>query len=589
MGGSQQPARSSYMVLARNMLNLDITTFFITCLMLLVHPDAMAQLLLPLLSGCYTFIFSVIETLSGLCSRTLPSLCQQHTRARVQISTEQSSPAQFSVSPIQVDPDTYRQLNRERVQSHLKVKELERNNASLRSRIWFLEDTAKSLRDDVTQRAREYQELVDANGTLVAEKDEIVADREAYAADCRDLTQEVNLLRSEKKVLQDSKDFLVEDVEELQAEMDEMTKGNELLLGEKASLEEGLTRETSKRRQAQSQVKQLEEESAMIKAHLASKQDTLDDLMEEIEALEDDLKNAVQTAQEFQHEVENLRETTTHLLGENGLLKAELAAAKDALHEADELRKANTVLADEKAALTAELKSLKGSTCPRSHLNAARADLQTSNAALEQLRTEHQLQAGCLNLCRTALPLANEERAILRGTAERHRANQRVSEDLEDSLVASLAARDVQIAQLKASLERREAECAELRAPVREHHGRELKAALRERHARDLKTVLAKRDTRPRPEIANVARMGTRTPPARAQATSSLVLRSPPTSRPPPPASSPECNVDDTPTRPSRSQTVSKIAPAPLRLPRRISSGTPPKDATSPTRRTSWV
>ncbi|KAI0744894.1 hypothetical protein C8Q76DRAFT_701604 [Earliella scabrosa] len=302
---------------------------------------------------------------------------------------------------IQVNSAAFHQLAQDRHRLHLAVKELTRSNASLRDRVWFLEDNSKALRADITQRARQYDELVKTNDALGDEMEAVIAERNTVAADRDDLTAELEILRAEKDVLQASKDSLVEDLEQLQAEMDTVVDGKEVLLGEKIVLEQRLAQEVVRVCQDKSERTRMEEEKGMLEAQLAAKQDTVDDLMAETDALEDDL-----------------------------------CAARNSLQGAQR-----------------ELTELRASTCPLSHLDAIRAELRAEADAHAQLRAKHEVQSGCLDLCRAALRLANEERAHLRGAVDRHRACQQVSDDLEDMLVGALQERSAEITLLKAKLD----------------------------------------------------------------------------------------------------------------------------------------
>lgn len=105
----------------------------------------------------------------------------------------------------------------------LQVKELTRNNGTLRNRIWLLEDGGKALRADITQRAREYDELVKHNESLVAEENVIAGERD-------DLAAKIDILRAEKDVLQISRDALMEGMGQMEEEMDDLMKGKEALL-----------------------------------------------------------------------------------------------------------------------------------------------------------------------------------------------------------------------------------------------------------------------------------------------------------------------------------------------------------------------
>ncbi|KAI0744917.1 hypothetical protein C8Q76DRAFT_805652 [Earliella scabrosa] len=309
------------------MFSFDITTF-ITLFFGLTCPLAVMDLDLVLLAILITLPLGIYASaLQLVCFVGLLALVVLFVSGFLKSRCEPEVPAPVSPPPstvddsVRVDPEALRLLNKERAQLHLKVKELERSNTSLRSRIWFLEDTAVALRADIRQRAADHNELA-------KEADASAAARDAAAKECKRLVEENTRLRSEKDILQASKDTLVDDCDELQAELDDVIVGRDALLGEKMAAEERLTREVAKTRKAQAETKLLREQIMMLEGQLATKQETMQDLMDESQALADHLENARRDLQNTQHEVNRLRVSNSELWEANGALEVEVGALR---------------------------------------------------------------------------------------------------------------------------------------------------------------------------------------------------------------------------------------------------------------------
>ncbi|KAI0780277.1 hypothetical protein C8Q74DRAFT_1264184 [Fomes fomentarius] len=214
----------------------------------------------------------------------------------------------------------------------------------------------------------------------------------------------------------------------MEEEMDDLMKGKEALLSEKMALEERLVQETAKARQTVSELQRFKGEYQMLEAQFRTKQDTLNDLMKEMSALEDGLRDAKRTLADTQKNAEEVRLAHLEVVVENEVLKGRLA-------------------------------ELQKQTCPLPQLQNTLDELRILTNAHEQekqaherLNVDHRVHSSCLDLSRAALRLADEERTQMRGTADSYRAYQRVSDDLGDTLVKTLEGRDTVIAQLKSAL-----------------------------------------------------------------------------------------------------------------------------------------
>ncbi|RPD73771.1 hypothetical protein L226DRAFT_561126 [Lentinus tigrinus ALCF2SS1-7] len=350
------------------------------------------------------------------------------------------SQPQLPANPtVQVDLVAFQKLTQERLQLHLKAKASERNTALLRERNWFLEDANVTLRADITERAKQQEQQAGEKATLLEEKDALVSERDWITGDRDRIAEENESLRAEVRLLKLSKDGLVADMEELQVENEDLIDGKEALLlvatfrqVEKMATEEKLAQESARRRKAEVTVKGLQQERDALESQLASKQETLNDIMDESDALEasrDDLRAAKRSLKDAQCDLATLQMRHAYALDEVAALKAELAA-------------------------------LRESTCPVSALEALRAELESTKDTLLQLQAQNEQQAGDLDLCRTALTVANEERDNLRGSLEAMCGHYHMAEDVKEVLLKSVEEQDVELSRLQDALADRDATIA---------------------------------------------------------------------------------------------------------------------------------
>ncbi|RPD53990.1 hypothetical protein L227DRAFT_567590 [Lentinus tigrinus ALCF2SS1-6] len=341
-----------------------------------------------------------------------------------------SRSSKLSANPtVQLDLVAFQKLTQEHFQLHLKAKASERNTALLRERIWFLEDANVTLRADITERAKQQEQQANEKATLFEEKDALASERDWITGERDRIVAENESLRAEVQLLKSSKDGLVADMEELQAENEDLLDGNEALLVEKMATEEKLAQESARRRQAEVTVKCLQQERDTLESQLASKQETLNDIMDEADALEDDLQAAKRSLKDAQCDLATLQTTHTYAL-------------------------------DEVATLKAELEALCKLTCPVSEFEALRAELESTKDSLLQLQTQNEQQAGDLDLCRTALISANEERDNLCDSLEAMRGRYHMAEDVKAVLLKSLEEQGVELSRLEDALADREATIA---------------------------------------------------------------------------------------------------------------------------------
>ncbi|RPD73796.1 hypothetical protein L226DRAFT_613915 [Lentinus tigrinus ALCF2SS1-7] len=361
---------------------------------------------------------------------------------------------------VQVDLVAFQTLTQERLQLHLKAKASERNAAILRERIWFLEEANVTLRADITQRAKQQEQQADEKAALVEEKEALASERDWMTGDRDRIVEENKSLRAEVQLLKASESGLVADMEELQAENEDLIDGKEALLAEKMADEEKLAQESARRRQAEVMVKGLRQERDALESQLASKQETLNDIMDESDALEDDLQAAKRSLKDAQCDLTTLQTTHTNTLDEVAALKAELAA-------------------------------LRESTCPVSELQALCAELASAKDSLLHLQAQNSQQADDLDLCRTALTSANEERDNLRDSLEAMRGHYHMAEDVKEVLLKSLEEQDVELSRLEDALADRDATIATQETAIA---AREASLAEREIALDEVVSALSQRD-----------------------------------------------------------------------------------------------
>ncbi len=133
-------------------------------------------------------------------------------------------------SIVQLELDVFHKINRERPHLHLKAEASDLNTATLRSRIWFLEDANEALRADITDHAYEQERMSSENTALLAEKEALVGERDWTAGDRDRAVQENDALRVDVELLKSSKEGLVADLEDLEAENEDLIAGKEALL-----------------------------------------------------------------------------------------------------------------------------------------------------------------------------------------------------------------------------------------------------------------------------------------------------------------------------------------------------------------------
>ncbi len=126
--------------------------------------------------------------------------------------------------------DACHKINHEHPQLHLMAESSDLNTATLRSRIWSLEDVNEALRADITDHAYEQERLSSENTTFLAEKEALVGERDWTAGDRDRAVQENDALRVDVELLKSSKDGLVADLEDLEAENEDLIAGKEALL-----------------------------------------------------------------------------------------------------------------------------------------------------------------------------------------------------------------------------------------------------------------------------------------------------------------------------------------------------------------------
>lgn len=231
------------------------------------------------------------------------------------------------------------------------------------------------------------------------------------------------------------------------------------------ALEERLVRETAKALQTVSELQRVKDEHQRLEAQSSTDQDTLNDLMEEMSALkvcvdahacdicpltggQDDLRDAKRTLADTQHNAEGVRLAHVEVVVENEVLKVH--SRRCVLYTLSTLSHTR---------FQCRLAELHKPTCPLPQFQNTLDELRILTNAHEQekqaherLKVEHRVHPGCLDLSRAVLRLADSEHTQLRGTADRYRAYQRVSDDLGDTLVRTLEGRDTVIAQLKSAL-----------------------------------------------------------------------------------------------------------------------------------------
>ncbi|KAI0708212.1 hypothetical protein C8T65DRAFT_740223 [Cerioporus squamosus] len=244
-------------------------------------------------------------------------------------------------STVEVDADTFRMLVEDRLQLHHKVNSLETSAASLRNRILFLEKPSKEYREDTGQSLDGLEDAHAAEKRTTA--DALTAERKtaaAYAA----IVKERDTMAKEYAELRAQKDALAADLEALHTEMATATtafSGGKTIL----DLEEKLTREAAKASRAASEVDRLQEELSVAKVELASKELTLDGMVDGIEKLVD-----------MCHE---LFCANDEIATENKCLQAQLDEVRSSYSEvSDQLCAANASLAllqDENDDLNADL------------------------------------------------------------------------------------------------------------------------------------------------------------------------------------------------------------------------------------------
>ncbi|KAI0708215.1 hypothetical protein C8T65DRAFT_780152 [Cerioporus squamosus] len=360
--------------------------------------------------------------------------------SRVSRTVKPQPPANLTV---QVDRDAFHKLTQEHLQLHLQVKASKHNSATLRSRIWFLEDANEALRADITSRARDQEQLAGEKTALLGEKEALVRERDWIAGDRDRAVGENDALRTDLELLKSSKDGLVADVEDLEAQNEDLMDGKEALLTEKMAAEEKLARESARRRQAETQAKALQHERDALASQLASKQETLNDLMDESEVLEDELQATKRSLTDTERNLATLQTIHDGVLQELTTLKTKHNGALEAITE-----------------LKAELETLLKSTSPICEVATLRAEFDTTKHSLIQFQQQHEQQSGALELCRATLHSTSDERDSLRDSLDALRARHHLAEDLEDTLLRTLEERDVEISQLEATLAGRDATIA---------------------------------------------------------------------------------------------------------------------------------
>lgn len=141
-----------------------------------------------------------------------PSPCKVSDDSSASISVN----SLLQTSAVHLDANVFRQLTDERHQFYVRVQELERANAGLRQRIWFLEDNGASLRADIVRRAGEYD-------TLMKTKEETISEREK-------VMREMDVMKAEMEVVAGSTKVLMKEVERLEKEISAVEREMEALL-----------------------------------------------------------------------------------------------------------------------------------------------------------------------------------------------------------------------------------------------------------------------------------------------------------------------------------------------------------------------
>ncbi|TFK82984.1 hypothetical protein K466DRAFT_277688 [Polyporus arcularius HHB13444] len=209
------------------------------------------------------------------------------------------------------------------------------------------------------------------------------------------------------------------------------------------TVEQKLVSEIGRRRQAENEARIMEHERDALAIQLASKQETLNELMNEFETLEDDLQVAKRSFKSTEHDLCALQ--TLH---------------DSALEGLTTLKAAYTGALEDITTLKADLEALRKSTCPISEVETLRAEVEFTNRSLVQLQATLDEQSGALDLCRTTLRSTSEERDHLRDSLDSLYARHKLAEDLEDTLLQTLEERDVEISGLEAELVGRDATIA---------------------------------------------------------------------------------------------------------------------------------
>ncbi|KAI0737587.1 hypothetical protein C8Q80DRAFT_1211992 [Daedaleopsis nitida] len=347
-------------------------------------------------------------------------------------------PTSPPLGTVRVDLDAFERLTQDRQRLHVKATQLEASAASLRNRIWFLENASATFRADITKHAEDYNELAKDHAELLEVKDALVRERDHVVAERDGMADKIVALHAENDTLRASKAGLTEDLEELQTETEELIDGKESIMVEKMVLEQKLALAEATAHKTTADLQKSQERRQMLEAQVAVKQEAVNDLMDELQGLKEDLRKAKRSWCDAQSEIDDLRSTNDAVVEESDALKIALETLRRTTVPRTELEGLQRSTVPK-----TELDALRRATAPLSDMHALTAELQATKDALDALRAAQDSLFRCPVAC-----------TALRTSA--------------DALGRTLAERDAEVAQLTAAFGACDARDAEMTASLAE-------------------------------------------------------------------------------------------------------------------------